>query len=128
MRKVNYGRHLPAFILLFLAKEPTYGSMLLSKMEEDLPFYDADSPAIYRALNELEKHGSVSSYWETETPGAAKKYYTITNNGLELLKEFTIDIENRKRNLEFFLKEFKNLNTDKVEVLKWLQLFYMQLH
>jgi len=110
--RLNYGRHLPAFILLFLAKEPTYGSMLLNKMDKYLPFDNSDSPAIYRALNELEKSGAVKSYWDTSSPGAAKKNYTITSNGLEQLKQFKIDIEQKRKNLDFFLSEYENLNVD----------------
>ena len=112
LQKLNYGRHLPAFILLFLAKTPAYGSMLLNMMNQDLPFNNADSPAIYRSLNELEKSEAVESYWDTSAPGAPKKCYTITNKGLEQLKEFKVHIEERKRNLDFFLSECENLNLE----------------
>jgi len=110
VKRLNYGRHLPAFILLFLAKAPAHGSLLLNLMEQYLPFNNADSPAIYRALSELEKLEAVESYWDTSGPGAAKKCYTITNKGLEQLKEFKVHIEQRKRNLDFFLSECENLN------------------
>jgi PadR family transcriptional regulator PadR len=112
LKKLNYGRHLPAFILLFLAKGPTYGSMLQNMMDLYLPFNNSDSPAIYRALNELEKSEAVSSYWDTEGPGAAKKCYTITNLGLEQLKQFKVHIEQRKKNLDYFLSECESLNLD----------------
>lgn len=115
MAQLNYGRHLPAFILLFLAKESTYGSALLSMMKENMPFDTADGPAVYRALNELEKSGAVEAFWDTSSPGAAKKRYTITEKGIEQLKEFRIDIEQRKRNLEFFLSEYESLNYEEDE-------------
>jgi DNA-binding PadR family transcriptional regulator len=110
MNKLNYGRHLPAFILLFLAKESTHGSMLLSKMNESMPYIKADGPAIYRALSELEKSDAVEACWDTANPGAARKCYTITGQGRRLLKEFKNDIEERKRNLEYFLSEFDRLD------------------
>lgn len=110
MSKLNYGRHLPAFILLFLAKESTHGSMLLNKMNVSIPYIKADGPAIYRALSELEKLDCVEACWDTANPGAAKKCYTITEKGRELLKEFKNDIEERKRNFEFFLSEFDRLD------------------
>lgn len=109
LARLNYGRHLPAFILLFLAKEPAYGLTLLNKMEEYLPHNNADGPAIYRALQELEKSGTVKSYWDTSDSGAAKKWYQITNNGFDQLRQFKIDIEQRKKNLEFFLSEYENI-------------------
>ena len=112
MQKLNYGRHLPAFLLLFLVKAPACGSMLKNMMEESVPFNNADSPAIYRALNELEKSGEVVSYWDTSSSGPAKKCYNITSKGLEQLKEFKNHIEQRKKNLDFFLSECDNLKLD----------------
>lgn len=110
MNKLNYGRHLPAFILLFLAQESTHGAMLLSKMNESMPYIKADGPAIYRALSELEKSDAVEACWDTANPGAARKCYTITEQGRRLLKDFKDDIEERKRNLEYFLSEFDRLD------------------
>jgi len=118
LQRLNYGRHLPAFILLFLAKAPAYGSLLLNMMDQSLPFNNADSPAIYRALNELEKSDAVESFWDTSGPGAAKKCYTITNKGLEQLKQFKVHIEQRKGNLDFFLSECESLNLDERVVEK----------
>ena len=113
MSRLNYGRHLPAFILLFLAKESTHGSMLLNKINETMPNIKADGPAIYRALSELEKSGAVEAFWDTANPGAAKKCYTITQEGRRLLNEFKNDIEERKKNLEYFLSEFDTLDLKK---------------
>lgn len=110
LARLNYGRHLPAFILLFLAKEPAYGLTLLNKMEQYLPHNNADAPAIYRALQELEKSEAVESYWDTSEPGAAKKWYRIAKNGFDQLNQFKTDIEQRKKNLEFFLLEYKSLD------------------
>lgn len=110
MSRSNYGRHLPAFILLFLSKESTHGSMLLNKMNETMPNIKADGPAIYRALAELEKEEAVEACWDTANPGAARKCYTLTEKGRDMLKEFRVDIEERKKNLEFFISEFDSLN------------------
>jgi len=110
MSRSNYGRHLPAFILLFLAKESSHGSMLLSKINETMPNIKADGPAIYRALSDLEKSEAVEACWDTANPGAARKCYTLTEKGRDMLKEFRVDIEERKKNLEFFISEFDSLN------------------
>lgn len=109
MSRLNYGRHLPAFILLFLSSESAHGSMLLNKMNDSMPHIKADGPAIYRALCELEKSETIEACWDTTNPGAARKCYTITEIGRELLKEFKKDIEERKRNFEYFLSEFERL-------------------
>ena len=88
MSRLNYGPHLPAFILLFSAKEGAHGSMLLNKMNESMPDIKVDGPAIYRALHELEKSDDVEACWDTANPGTARKCYTITAKRRELLKEF----------------------------------------
>ena len=109
MKNQNYGRHLYGFILLFLAKNPTYGSDIINQMAKNMPYSFSDSPAVYRTLNELEKESAVTSYWNTEEKGSPKKYYSITEKGLTYLAECKNDIEKRLKNLEFFLSEYSNL-------------------
>jgi len=107
--KCKYGRHIPAFVLLFLAQEPAYGSVLLNRMSEQMPHNRADSAAIYRALQELEKVNAVESFWDTSEPGPAKKWYKITDMGVKKLAGYKKDIEMRKKNMEFFLDAYEKL-------------------
>jgi PadR family transcriptional regulator PadR len=109
-RKKQGYRHTPAFILLFLAREDLYGAALLSTLQRELPCYQTDSAVIYRSLQELEEEGTVKSYWETGTSGPAKKWYKITDKGLDKLVEFKDDIEMRMKNLEFFLESYNKLS------------------
>lgn len=110
MAPFQHGRHLPAFILLFLLEKPGYGNALLNEMNGKMPRNFADGPAVYRALNELEKNGFVTSSWDASSAGAAKKYYTITDSGKERLEEFKVDIERRVEGLEFFLTKYRTLS------------------
>ena len=102
-------RYVPAFILLFLTRNNLYGAALFNKMQREIPFCYADSAVIYRTLQVLEEEGSVKSYWETDTPGPAKKWYEITTKGLERLAEYKEDIETRKKNFEFFLESYEKI-------------------
>lgn len=104
-----YFRHTPAFILLFLAQKPAYGALLFKRLDEEMPFNLIDTPALYRALNNLEKEGAVEAYWDTSEPGPAKKWYRITQKGIEKLGELKQDIERRKRDLDFFLEAYEKL-------------------
>jgi DNA-binding PadR family transcriptional regulator len=104
-------RHTPAFILLFLARENSYGSQLLKTMQKEMPCYHTDSAIIYRSLQELEKAGEVESYWETDTSGPARKWYKITENGWSKLGELKADIEMRKANFDYFLGVYDEINT-----------------
>lgn len=74
-----------------------------------MPFNLIDTPALYRALNDLEKEGAVEAYWDTSEPGPAKKWYKITQKGIEKLGELKQDIERRKRDLDFFLETYEKL-------------------
>jgi DNA-binding PadR family transcriptional regulator len=109
MSRNKYFRHTPAFILLFLAQKPAYGALLFKRLEEEMPFNLIDTPTLYRALNDLEKEGSVESYWDTSEPGPAKKWYKITRKGREKLCELKQDIERRKKNLDFFQENYEKL-------------------
>ena len=109
LRKKQAYRHTPAFILLFLAREDLYGAAILTTLQKELPCYNTDSAVIYRSLQELEGEGSVSSYWETDTSGPAKKWYKLTDKGHIRLTAFKDDIEMRKKNLEYFLDGYKKL-------------------
>jgi len=99
-------RHTPAFILLFLAREDLYGGALLHKMQDELPACRTDGAVIYRSLQVLEQEGAVTSYWETDLPGPARKRYRITARGFARLAEFKEDIEIRKKNFEYFLDTY----------------------
>ncbi|WP_373481837.1 helix-turn-helix transcriptional regulator [Acetobacterium sp.] len=109
MAKPKYGRHLPAFILLFLTRGSSYGSALLNLMKDEMPFNSSDGPGVYRALNELERVEAVIAQWDTSAKGAAKKCYTITDKGMMLLSEFKKELEQLQKNMEFFLSEFENI-------------------
>ncbi|MBP1737419.1 MAG: transcriptional regulator, PadR-like family [Oscillospiraceae bacterium] len=105
----NYGRFLPAFILLFLWKKPAYGSELVHDMKESIPHDRSDAPAVYRTLNDLEKKEAVTSRWDTSEKGAPKKIYSITDKGVKLLGEYQLGVEQKKRNMEFFLSQYETL-------------------
>ncbi|WP_048127460.1 MULTISPECIES: PadR family transcriptional regulator [unclassified Methanosarcina] len=105
--KNKSGRHAPAFILIFLMQGPAYGSLIFKKMEEQIPFKLFDSPTLYRTLDKLEKKGIVNSWWDTSEKGPAKKWYQITDKGIEMLGEYREDIIMRIKDMEFFLEEYE---------------------
>lgn len=108
-KKGQAYRYAPAFILLFLTRENLYGAALYNKMQREIPSCHADGAVVYRTLQDLEEEGAVKSYWDTNTPGPAKKWYQITERGLERLEEFKEDIEAHKKNLEFFLDSLEKI-------------------
>lgn len=111
MGSLHYGCHLPAFLLLFLAKKPDYGPFLLQRTEAEMPIRNEDGPAVYHALNELGKCGVVTSSWDASSVDAAKKCHTITAVGCNQLADFKVDFEQRKLNPKCFLASHEKLPT-----------------
>ena len=71
-------------------------------LEEAVP----DPGVIYRHLRRLEEEGKAKSRLEPESGGPARKIYSLTPEGERHLKAWAINIRQRKRLLEHFLKEF----------------------
>lgn len=102
-------RHLPAFILLALTQKAMHGGAIHSFLQESLPSFHTDTGAVYRCLQEMEKHGAVESVWDTSEAGPAKRIYHMTSLGWEKLEECKQDIEDRVANLTYFLHEYEQL-------------------
>lgn len=108
MAKLRSYRHLPAFVLILLARENLYGAALLNSMKQEMPFFfNTDLSLIYRVLQDLESIGAVTYYWETDTAGPARKWYQITDVGLKKLAEYKEDIEKRMKNFVFFMERYE---------------------
>jgi len=79
-------RYLQASILLGLISKPSYGYELIGNIQS-YGFIEGDAPPgmIYRHLRQMEEDNLVRSEWETKEAGAAKRIYTITQEGREVL-------------------------------------------
>jgi len=104
------NRFLIPALLLLLAEEPSHGYELTERYS-NLGFTDADSDpgAIYRTLKLLESEGFIKSRWQTEDSGPAKKVYSITHEGLEILSGWVAELKKRKKTLEIFLDRYNKL-------------------
>ena len=101
------GRHTGAFLLLFLTEKDNYGGKLLQKCEEELPINPIDSAILYRTLKKLEQEGAIESYLDTTVQNKPIRMYKITAAGKRTLEEFHTDIEEKIKNLQFFLEKYQ---------------------
>ncbi len=101
-------RFIQPCLLLALRKQPSYGYDLLEKIIE-FGFLDgpADPGMLYRHLRKLEDDGFVSSTWDTSGTGPARRYYKLTSEGEELLRDWIPFMEKNLRSLEKFLQLFR---------------------
>ncbi len=107
-------RFIQPCLLLALRRQPSYGYDLLEKIIE-FGFLDgpADPGMLYRHLRKLEEEGFVSSTWDTSGTGPARRYYKLTAEGEELLRDWIPFMEKNLRSLEKFLQMFRQTSGGK---------------
>lgn len=107
-------RFIQPCLLLALRRQPSYGYELLEKIIE-FGFLDgpADPGLLYRHLRKLEEEGFVSSTWDTSGTGPARRYYRLTKEGEELLRDWIPFMEKNLRSLESFLQSYRQINAGK---------------
>ena len=72
-------------ILLMIKQKPTYGYEIISTLEK-YPIVAARENTIYSLLRRLQKEEFIISSWQEGVEGLPpRKYYSITNKGLEYI-------------------------------------------
>jgi DNA-binding PadR family transcriptional regulator len=107
---VGPGRHFVSFILLALASlGPSHAPAVAHWLAESLPGgMRPDLPALYRALQALERAGCVRSTWATDR-GPARHVYALTTDGWAALVARADDARRSRDNLDFFLDQLGRL-------------------
>jgi PadR family transcriptional regulator, regulatory protein PadR len=72
-------------LLLLLSERPTHGYELLERLPPLLGEERVDVGNLYRVLRALEEDGVVTSEWQADLPGPAKRTYALTDDGRALL-------------------------------------------
>ena len=103
-------RFLRPFLLLLLRERESHGYELIDRMREmGLEYSTQDAGYVYRTLRSMEAKGLITSKWDTENTGPAKRVYSITPQGMSMLREWAHTLENIKISLEEFLRRYKEL-------------------
>jgi poly-beta-hydroxybutyrate-responsive repressor len=97
-------------LLLLLAQASAHGYELMEELrsvpdEENL----SDPGLIYRTLRQLEVEGFLTSSWDTEVRGPARRVYQITSAGREYLDLWAANIRSTRERLAQFLTEYDSL-------------------
>ncbi len=103
-------RYLQASILLGLNVKPSYGYELIGKIQS-YGFIEGDAPPgmIYRHLRQMEEDNLVKSEWETKETGAAKRIYTITEEGKEVLSLWIAYMKDKADKLYNFVQMYERI-------------------
>ncbi len=93
-------------LLLLLAQKPAHGYELMESLDQD-DAASADPGLLYRTLRQFEEDGLVSSSWDTEGRGPARRVYEITGEGLDYLHSWATNIQRTRERLDRFLGEYQ---------------------
>jgi PadR family transcriptional regulator PadR len=93
------------FILMLLSRMSLHGYELGHKLQA-FGFKTIDQGNLYRMLRQLEKDELVSSEWDTNGSGPAKRRYSITKAGITYLKGYANQLETYQSLLDQFFKMY----------------------
>ncbi len=110
-QKVGGGkpqRYMQPSLLMALRKGPSYGYQLIQSIGE-YGFLRGDAPPgmVYRHLRQMDEEGLVESSWDAEGDGPAKRVYSITQEGLEILEAWILHMERQRDRLDAFIRRYK---------------------
>jgi PadR family transcriptional regulator, regulatory protein PadR len=92
-------------LLLLLSEAPAHGYELIDRMRP-FGFEVGDPASIYKTLRQMERDGVVSSEWELPKRGPARRVYSLTPDGRDLLGAWAHTLELNRAVLDRFLTRF----------------------
>ena len=95
------------WLLLLLAQKSAHGYELMDRLSQDDDTPGADPGLLYRTLRQFEVEGLVRSSWNTAGHGPARRVYEITEEGLEYLHAWVVNIRRTRERLDRFLSEYE---------------------
>ena len=93
---------LNAHLLAMLKGWSAYGYELAQRLSE-AGIGDYNKGSIYRALRQMEGMGLVSSMWDTEQSGPARRVYSLTSAGTMFLQNWLAMLDLHRTMLEQFI-------------------------
>ena len=93
-------------LLLLLRDRPAHGYELLEQLGELVPGERVDMGNLYRVLRALEEDGLVSSEWDDDSPGPAKRVYSLTAAGEQVLADWVAALRSAHARITSFLARY----------------------
>ncbi|WP_243543915.1 helix-turn-helix transcriptional regulator [Pseudodesulfovibrio tunisiensis] len=101
-------RYMQPSLLMVLRDGPSYGYELIQRIAE-FGFLRGDAPPgmVYRHLRQMDEDGLVRSEWDAEGDGPAKRVYSVTAEGLEVLDAWIHHMERQRDALDNFIRLYR---------------------
>ena len=94
--------------LVLLKEESSYGYELMEGLEEEFGFEQISAGTLYRTLRRTEKEGLSNSEWETSEGGAARRMYSITEEGESYLAAWAKACEQYQNVMDSFARAYSS--------------------
>ncbi len=104
--EIMKGRHEPMLqpiLLLLLCEKSAHGYELHDRLSSFGLDVGVEPTTIYRYLRRFEELGLVTSQWETQDSGPARRLYEITREGKINLQSFSTVLRKRRDQLNFII-------------------------
>lgn len=93
--------YLMAWLLVTLNERDLHGYEILKELRGRF-CVSTDAGTVYRALRGLEREGFISSWWDPQGERAARRVYTLTEEGHAALSLWSATFERYRSNLDAF--------------------------
>jgi PadR family transcriptional regulator len=94
-------------LLLLLRERPAHGYDLLERLPELIGEQRVEMGNLYRLLRALEDEGVVTSEWDDDSPGPAKRRYALTEHGLQLLDHWVDALRASQERTARFIERYE---------------------
>ena len=92
-------------LLLLLAETAAHGYELIDRLRP-FGFDIADPAGIYKTLRQMEQDELVTSQWQVSNRGPARRVYSLTSDGRDLLDAWARTLDDNRRILTSYLERF----------------------
>lgn len=105
---------LSPYILLLLSQYQMHGYLLLQRLTE-MGVGMFDPATVYRTLRTMEKDGLIASHWDTASDGPARRVYSLTDSGTEMLRAWAGALDAYQRTLTSFFDLYAGMSKATLE-------------
>lgn len=104
-------QHTDTIILSSLISKDSYGYEINKKIKNASDGkYELNEATLYTAFKRLEDSGCINSYWGNESSSARRKYYHITNFGIETCEKMLEEWQTAKKIIDTLINLEGNSN------------------
>jgi PadR family transcriptional regulator PadR len=111
----NIGKFTSPAALLAIAEAGQISGYDIAERLRSMPLGGDTGPdmgGVYRTLRRMERYNLVTSVWDTDGGGPARRLYTLTNLGDRCLERWIETLSRHRDSVQHFLDEYRRLCPD----------------